>query len=239
MGYAFARFQEDPSDLLVEYAVLQVLFLFVLIETGITSDPAPIIGAPIVLILVQYFWALSASINPGYVLDLAERAASPQTLPSRRVPRLWFFRAHLRALMRVGGWTAPARFDELVLMALPDPDWHSEVRPTLNQLVTAIELGLLEKTATLSSEEAHKPYAQYLAASRQYLARNPVTVHDLRQLLVNRYSELPMRVKLLALELEKPSLIDRLSARVELWKLVLLVLAIILAVGLRVTIPWP
>jgi len=239
LRYGFAALLETPLAY-VFLIILEVYAILVIIE--ILSGGLPELHAAVVLtimttlfvVMIQTGELRDLRYSQGYLLFLSRRAAYKGAESNTDFSyNLFWFRVHLKALMRIGNKLSEGSFEDLVLMALKSQNPDTIDVTDIDQMTKAIELAIAEKAAGLRNCRSMVLFNEYHLMVQKKLGSPSLSVQDLRDFLIEQYVALPYATRKHALISHPQSVLRRIEQHLSIIQLV--VGTIVIIVGWFVT----
>lgn len=190
--YWLAKTMEQPIAYFLVLLVEGYALLFVTAVGLVVLDAVrPYSGAVFVtafLIFMQTMELRGVRKTPGYILYLARRAAEPPVdMKSDFSYNTFLLRGALRGVVNLGDDFSGHHFQNLLSIDLSERDSKATLPSTTGQVMTAIELSIVEKASKMPRGRANEPFAEFSEAVKIVLDSKVLTVSDLVQFIVSRY----------------------------------------------------
>jgi len=204
LRFALARFNQDRGLLLVFWLLVD---LFAITWVSPTSYEAFFAWTLIVVILSAGIVTIQLGADdrtvedPAYVVHLAYLSGRERRVlrsPIGPPSSAWWI-AYKEAMKTLGDRLTPGDPLHAILASLSDSNYGRRNRPTsVDEVLTAVELGLLEETYPLPVDKRRGPFLAYARELDTRFSQSPFTFDVWRQFLVSKYEALPPRLRSVA-----------------------------------------
>lgn len=235
LPYALASLGENPFSLAITvfYALwfLAAAFDKLLSALGAvynsTVDPLFMAGFTLFLISAPIIRARNSS---GYVEYLARLAGAKARQSESLVGRLPHFRAHNRAIERIGNRSTMDHFDAIVRLAQQEKGVAPDKTLSYRQIAYGIELGLVGVHQRLPLSQAGAPFKSYRDRYNDAFHEKQVRPGGWADFLITIYESQSPEVKAIAEAKTEFSFMERVEKHIGFWTILLTVIAIVLGV---------
>lgn len=139
--------------------------------------------------------------DPAYVVHLAYLSGRERLVlgsPIGPPPSAWWI-AYRGAMKTLGKRMTPGDPLHAILASLSDSNYGKRNRPmSVDEVLTAVELGLLEETYPLPVDKRRGPFLAYARELDAKFSQSPFTFDVWRQFMVSKYEALPPRLRSIA-----------------------------------------
>lgn len=238
LPYALTSLGENPFTLAVS-VFYALLFLSVAIDSLLSSLGAvygtldPLFTAVLILLIISLL-LLRVRNSSGYVEYLARLAGASARHSESLVGRLPSFRAHAKAIERIGNRSTMNHFDAMIRVAQQAKGVAPDKTLSYRQIAYGIELGMVREHQRLPLSEAGAPFISYRDRYDDAFHGKQIRPGKWADFLIAIYENQSPEVKARAEAKTEFSFMERVEKHIGFWTILLAIIAIVLGAAVPI-----